>query len=147
MDLLKLGSGQTSHPNGLWYRGAEESWSRETLTGIFDTYLGTASRLVLLDFHTALGRYRQTTVLIKDEEKRKQVREWVETKKKLLQTPDVYVRDQPRNSPCFYSLPPWFAERYKERDVFSATIEFGVKASPLDILLKLRDETWVHTCK
>lgn len=50
-----LSGGQYRHPGGIYYGGAGETWSRRTLTAIFQERLGQARRIAVLDYHTGLG--------------------------------------------------------------------------------------------
>ena len=52
---LALSGGQYRHPTGVYYGGAAPTWSRRTQTAIFETYLGQAGRIGVLDVHTGLG--------------------------------------------------------------------------------------------
>ena len=152
--VLGIAKGQMISPKGLYYMGDKASWSRKTLTSIFDKHLKEAPRLVLLDMHTGIGKYYQTTVLIGDDDAREKVRGWWKDQDSSppYNSPkrDVYinVRETKKKLEISGSLAPFFKEKYIERDVISATIEFGVDTSPLpiDTLINLRDETWLHTC-
>ncbi len=152
--VLGIAKGQMISPNGLYYMGKKASWSRETLTSIFDEHLKVAPRLVLLDIHTGIGKYYETVVLVGNDDNRETVKDWVDTDSSpRYKAPkrDVYinVRDIKKNWKDKCSLTPFFEEKYIGRDVISATIEFGVDISrlfPIDTLINLRDETWLHTC-
>ncbi len=50
-----VSGGQYSHPNGVFFGGAGPTWSRRTQTTILHSYLGTARKVALLDYHTGLG--------------------------------------------------------------------------------------------
>ncbi|WP_293676104.1 M14 family metallopeptidase [uncultured Phenylobacterium sp.] len=50
-----LSGGQYRHPDGIFYGGAGETWSRRTLTAIFRERLSAASDVGLIDYHTGLG--------------------------------------------------------------------------------------------
>jgi len=50
-----LSGGQYSHPDGIFYGGSEETWSRRTLTAIFQERLSAASDIGIIDYHTGLG--------------------------------------------------------------------------------------------
>jgi len=50
-----ISGGQYSHPSGVMYGGAEPTWSRLTQTEIFERYLGDASKISIIDYHTGLG--------------------------------------------------------------------------------------------
>lgn len=47
--------GQYKHPRGIFYGGAAPTWSRKTQTNIFRSYLGSARRIAIIDYHTGLG--------------------------------------------------------------------------------------------
>ncbi|MDB5425946.1 MAG: hypothetical protein JWQ29_3362 [Phenylobacterium sp.] len=47
--------GQYRHPQGVFYGGAGETWSRRTLTAIFRQHLAGARHIGILDYHTGLG--------------------------------------------------------------------------------------------
>jgi hypothetical protein len=48
-------SGQYTDPKGIYYGGAAPTWARRTQTAIFETWLGQAGRIGILDYHTGLG--------------------------------------------------------------------------------------------
>ncbi len=50
-----LSGGQYRHPDGIFYGGAGETWSRQTLTAIFRERLSVARDIGIIDFHTGLG--------------------------------------------------------------------------------------------
>jgi hypothetical protein len=50
-----LSGGQYRHPDGIFYGGTAETWSRRTLTEIFRERLSAARDIGLIDYHTGLG--------------------------------------------------------------------------------------------
>ena len=50
-----LSGGQYGYPDGVYYGGAGETWSRRTLTTIFQARLAQARRVGVIDYHTGLG--------------------------------------------------------------------------------------------
>ncbi|MFL6599891.1 MAG: M14 family metallopeptidase [Steroidobacteraceae bacterium] len=50
-----VSGGQYRHPAGLFYGGRAPTWSRQTQTQIFSTYLALARKIAIIDFHTGLG--------------------------------------------------------------------------------------------
>lgn len=50
-----MSGGQYDHPDGIFYGGASETWSRRTLTAIFRERLSAASDVGIIDYHTGLG--------------------------------------------------------------------------------------------
>jgi hypothetical protein len=55
--LQAVTGGQWQHADGLFYGGVTPVWSRLTLSDILQSYLGSAARVVILDFHTGLGAH------------------------------------------------------------------------------------------
>lgn len=53
--IQAMSGGQYSHPDGIFYGGAGETWSRRTLTSIFREQLSAASDVGVIDYHTGLG--------------------------------------------------------------------------------------------
>jgi hypothetical protein len=58
-----LGRGQYTHPDGVFFGGAEPSWSRRTHEAVAAELLGRARRVALVDLHTGLGPYGYGEVL------------------------------------------------------------------------------------
>lgn len=50
-----MSGGQYTDPLGLWFGGHQPTWSRRTQTKIFEAYLGHASRVAIVDYHTGIG--------------------------------------------------------------------------------------------
>lgn len=50
-----VSGGQYRFPDGLFYGGAEPTWSRRTLEAIFRTFLSEATDIGVIDYHTGLG--------------------------------------------------------------------------------------------
>ncbi len=50
-----VSGGQYRHASGVFYGGQGPTWSRRTQTAIFQTYLGGAEKVAIIDYHTGLG--------------------------------------------------------------------------------------------
>ena len=50
-----VSGGQYDHPDGIFYGGDGETWSRRTLTSIFRERLAAARDIGIIDYHTGLG--------------------------------------------------------------------------------------------
>ena len=50
-----VSGGQYSHPDGLFFGGAQETWSRRTLLEILAGEAGGAHQVAIIDYHTGLG--------------------------------------------------------------------------------------------
>jgi len=53
--IQALSGGQYRHPDGVFYGGSGETWSRRTLSAIFRERLSAARHVGLIDYHTGLG--------------------------------------------------------------------------------------------
>lgn len=53
--MKAISGGQYRHPCGIFYGGTAPTWSRTTLTAIFDQQLGGAAHVGIIDCHTGLG--------------------------------------------------------------------------------------------
>jgi hypothetical protein len=61
-----LSGGQYKHPTGIFFGGAGPTWSRRTQTAIFETWLGGAGRVGIIDYHTGLGPWGYGEQIITD---------------------------------------------------------------------------------
>jgi hypothetical protein len=52
-----VSGGQYTHRDGLFYGGTKPTWSRETLTKIFDERLSHAESVGIIDYHSGLGAW------------------------------------------------------------------------------------------
>lgn len=52
-----MASGQFIDPKGLFYGGSGPTWSNRTLHGVMGEFLGHATDVTCIDFHTGLGPY------------------------------------------------------------------------------------------
>ncbi len=50
-----VSGGQYSHPDGLFFGGHSDTWSKRTLLQIADQLLGQARHIAFIDYHTGLG--------------------------------------------------------------------------------------------
>ncbi|HWA91333.1 MAG TPA: M14 family metallopeptidase [Rhizomicrobium sp.] len=58
--------GQYVYPDGLYYGGAKESWSSLMLRDVLREELRGVKRLVVIDFHTGLGRHGHGEMITED---------------------------------------------------------------------------------
>lgn len=54
---IALTGGQFTHADGIFFGGHAPTWSRRTLQRVFESYLGDAEKIAVLDYHTGLGPY------------------------------------------------------------------------------------------
>jgi hypothetical protein len=135
-----VSGGQYDHPKGLFYGGAEPTWSRRTQSSIFEAYLKRAGRIAILDYHTGLGPWGFGEQIVTDA----------------------------RNSPEFARATAWYGRAITspndgtstsapivgdglsaakmlapQAEVTGLALEFGTQ--PLnDVLTALRADAWLH---
>ena len=61
-----ISGGQFSHPDGLFYGGKAETWSNQTLKSILTRWVAHANTVVVIDFHTGLGRAGNAEIILND---------------------------------------------------------------------------------
>ena len=71
-----VSGGQYAHPQGLFFGGAGPTWSRRTQTELFRTYLGGASRIGIIDYHTGLGPWGFGEQIVPDAKQLKRAALW-----------------------------------------------------------------------
>jgi Protein of unknown function (DUF2817) len=59
-------AGQYNHPDGISYGGMATSWSVETLRAIIAHHLGQAQNVILVDWHTGIGRFGKPFFIMDD---------------------------------------------------------------------------------
>lgn len=62
--LTGITSGQFDFPDGLSFGGADLSWSGKTLFVIVQKHLRLAKRILHIDWHTGIGKYGQTHLIL-----------------------------------------------------------------------------------
>ena len=55
--------GQYQHPDGLFFGGREESWTRQMWSTILNEHLHDAAEAFFIDYHTGLGKYGTGQIL------------------------------------------------------------------------------------
>jgi hypothetical protein len=53
--IQAMSGGQYRHPDGIFYGGVGETWSRRTLEAVFRARLSAATDIGIIDYHTGLG--------------------------------------------------------------------------------------------
>jgi hypothetical protein len=59
-----ISGGQYTHPKGLFFGGTRKTWSNSTFRSIVQGCLAGSKSLVLIDFHTGLGKFRSAKILL-----------------------------------------------------------------------------------
>lgn len=71
-----LSGGQYTHPAGIFFGGSGPTWSRRTQSELFRTYLGGASRVAIIDYHTGLGPWGFSEQIVPDAAQLKRAALW-----------------------------------------------------------------------
>ncbi|HEY5289000.1 MAG TPA: DUF2817 domain-containing protein, partial [Caulobacteraceae bacterium] len=61
-----MSAGQYKHPTGIFFGGAGPTWSRRTQTAIFESYLASAGKVAIIDYHTGLGPWGYGEQIVTD---------------------------------------------------------------------------------
>jgi len=135
-----VSSGQYTHPTGLFYGGAAETWSAQTFKSILATLIPpTVRRLIALDLHTGLGPAGYGEPIFTGEGARDFERAVAyfgpEVKDMGAGTSVSAIVTGSIANPVMRWSP--------ECEVTFVTLEFGTKPI-LDVLTALRGDHWLH---
>ncbi len=135
-----ISGGQYSDPQGVWFGGQAPTWSRRQQEAIFSTYLGQASKVALLDYHTGLGPsgYAELiSVFPGTAPEYRQARDWYGAN--VVSLPDgasssaVIQGDGLKAAPAL--LP--------QAAVTPLALEYGTKP-PMEVVEAVRADAWLH---
>ena len=141
-DALKqaISAGQHSHPQGLFYGGHEATWSNKTIRTIADQYLGSANRIVVIDFHTGLGPYGNADIIVSEPEEsstyKRAVTWWGDRAHTSVSGDSVSIHLESTLKQGFYTMLP-------DAEITAVTLEFGT-VGPKQVFQALRAENWLH---
>jgi hypothetical protein len=135
-----ISGGQYTNPRGIFFGGQCETWSNKTLQRIAERYLCHAKRVVIVDFHTGLGRYGHAEVIL-NEEKRSTAYQraedwWGDRVKTTASGESVSVHLQGSVKLAIGKMLP-------KTEVTAVSLEFGT-LSPIRVFWALRTENWLH---
>lgn len=128
--------GQHDHPDGLFYAGAEPTWSNRAFNTILERFIKGAKAVAFLDFHTGLGPYGHGSLLGGSGVKGRMA-DWFGDGRfspnpgKALSAPLGGVIGGALRTAC------------EGADITSVTVEFGTYPV-LDVLEALRADNWLH---
>ncbi|MBE9521129.1 MAG: M14 family metallopeptidase [Proteobacteria bacterium] len=141
-DALKqaISGGQYIHPQGLFYGGRQEAWSNKTIRAIAGKYLGSAKRVVIIDFHTGLGPYGNAEVIMNEPEQssayRRAVTWWGDRVRSSVSGGSVSIHLEA-------TLKLGFSTMLPDAEITAVSLEFGT-VEPKQVFLALRAENWLH---
>ncbi len=147
-----ISGGQYSHPDGLFYGGRFETWSNKTIQSIIHRYLSSASRVIVLDFHTGLGQYGDYEIILQHPEEspiyRRAVAIWGQEKMRTTfngasNQDNGETTDTPISVELRGPMKLAFSKLLPEAEVTAVTVEQGT-SSMTKVFLALREENWLH---
>lgn len=135
-----VAEGQYDFPRGLFFGGHEPSNVQRILTTALPRWVGGASEICHVDFHTGLGDWGTYRLLLEEGEADAHV-DWL---KQHFGAEAVLVSQ--RNGHVYEtrgSLGTWCQDLFRDRDYIFACAEFGTYA-PLRVVEALRAENQAH---
>jgi len=136
-----ISGGQYSDPDGLFYGGVKKSWSNLTIRAITTEYLLDASRVIVIDIHTGLGRYGTAEIISNH---RKDEREYRLAETIWGDMVRTSYSGEAVSDHLYHSLKlavPRLLD--KDTDITTVSIEFGTLSS-IRVFWALRNENWFH---
>ena len=132
--------GQYDHPDGLFYGGAEPTWSHRTFIDIVERFVAGASQVCFLDFHTGLGRYGTAELLGGGN----RMRDWFGDGLPPPRTGPSPSSSPPLSAPGLSGVIGGAVRKFATgADITSVTVEFGTY-SVRQVLRALQADNWLH---
>lgn len=133
-----VSGGQYSHADGLFYGGAEPSWSHRTFKELIGEHAGTASHAALIDFHTGLGPYGYgEPITMGTAEEKARAQRWYGDQ---VTDPDA---GSSTSAPIQGLLAGAFPDVVPDAMLAPIVIEYGTVPVP-DTLAALRADNWLR---
>jgi len=136
-----ISKGQYSHPQGLFYGGKANAWSNTILRQIIIKYLSGAKQVIVLDFHTGLGKFGAAKVILNTPELTPEYKRakaiWGEN---IVET----TADGESVSAHFdTTLKLAIPKLLPNTEVTAVSLEFGTFPT-MEVFKALRAENWLH---
>lgn len=141
-----VSGGQYTHPLGLFYGGAQPTWSRRTLTAIIGKYLAHAERVGVIDYHTGLGPlgYAERIVASPDVEQFRRAVSWYGKATTTMHKHDEKAREnQSTSSSVAGDSLSGLAKLLPKAGLTGIAFEVGTYPI-LEVLQALRADAWLH---
>lgn len=135
-----VSGGQYRHPDGLFYGGLAPTWSRHTLTRIFNDHLARARSIGVIDFHTGLGPVGYGELMISEPANSPSAERARRRHGGLVIPIGAQASASAALAGDWLAMAPRLAP---QAEVTAVAIEFGTVA-PLDVLAALRADNWLH---
>lgn len=132
--------GQHSHADGIFYGGTQPCWSHRTIRAIAETYLKSARRVCVLDFHTGLGPFGYSEMICRhapDSDSLRLARRWfgdAVTSPAMGQSDSPIIEGNLRMGLARFCAPA---------TVVASAIEVGTISSE-EVRLSVIADNWLH---
>lgn len=136
-----IAQGQYEFPQGLFFGGAGPSQSQQIIHAEIDDWVGSAERILHVDFHSGLGEHGDCKLLLAEHAGSPQCR-WYEDVfgREMVEATEVDTGTAYRASG---PMGEWLQRRFHERDYRFVTAEYGTWG-PVRVLASLRAENRAH---
>lgn len=132
-----ISGGQYTHPCGLFYGGRFETWSNKIIRNTARKYLFTKKRIVIIDFHTGLGKYGGAEIMLDVPRKSNRYK-----RAEAIWETD-YLPKFPLGVALTRSLKLAYPPMLPNSEVTAVSLEYGT-IPPLKVFQALRLENWLH---
>lgn len=141
MTQAAISSGQYSHPKGLFYGGAFDTWSNKTFRSVIQRYLSNAEHATFVDIHTGLGSFGRAEIILNSPEDSPEY----QRAKSIWEQKNVRttVSGKSVSAHIESSLKLAILRELPFADVTSVSLEFGT-LSPIRVIKALRAENWLY---
>ena len=136
-----ISGGQYSHPDGLFYGGASDTWSNKTLRSIIQRYLAHVNKVIVIDVHTGLGKFGAVEIILNVPENSPEYRRAITIWKPKMAKTTVTCKSVSTHLPT--SLKLAIPKMLPKAEVTAVSLEFGT-LPPMDVFKALRAENWLH---
>ncbi|MDF2152282.1 DUF2817 domain-containing protein [Vibrio sp. CAU 1672] len=136
-----ISGGQYSHPKGLFYGGAANTWSNRQLRSIFQRYLSHAERVIVIDVHTGLGEFGSAEIVLNSPEDSPE-----HLRALAIWGPALVETTTSGNSVSAHleaSFKLAVADTLPGSEVTSVSLEYGT-FPPMDVFRAMRVENWLY---
>ncbi len=135
-----MSGGQYTDPLGLWFGGDRPTWSRRTQSEIFENYLGHASRVAIVDYHTGIGPsgYAEPISAFRsDSGEYQRARAWYGLN--VVSMPDGASSSALLSGDGLSAAPTLLANA----EITPIAMEYGTR-TPVEVSEALRGDAWLH---
>ena len=138
--IQALSGDQFSHPQGIFFGGHHETWSKNILKEIVRRYHSNARKVIFIDFHTGLGPHGNAEVIMNvgaDTPAYKHAVQWWGKRVKTT------VDGESLSVHLVASLKLAVPKMIPQAEVTAVSLEFGTYPAK-EVFLALRAENWLY---